>query len=58
MSWNFIRKMVSGKRVRYIADGFDLDLTYITDRIIACSYPASGIESTYRNKIGDVTLRP
>jgi len=54
MSFNFIRKIVSGKRKRYTEDGFDLDLTYITKRIIASSYPASGFESTYRNKIGDV----
>ena len=46
--------MVSGKRNRYTKNGYNLDLTYITDRVIACSYPASGIEATYRNKIGDV----
>ncbi|MDR3549528.1 MAG: hypothetical protein P4M11_14890 [Candidatus Pacebacteria bacterium] len=55
MSLNFLRKMVSGKRNRYKEDGFDLDLTYITPRIIASSYPASGIEATYRNKVTDVS---
>jgi len=54
MSFNFIRTMVSGKRNRYTQDGFNLDLTYITPRIIAASYPASGIECTFRNKMTDV----
>ncbi|KAH3732645.1 phosphatidylinositol-3,4,5-trisphosphate 3-phosphatase [Pelomyxa schiedti] len=32
----------------------NLDLSYITERIIAMSYPADGMESTYRNCIDDV----
>eukprot|EP01065_Artemidia_motanka_P007898 TRINITY_DN13956_c0_g5_i1.p1 TRINITY_DN13956_c0_g5~~TRINITY_DN13956_c0_g5_i1.p1 ORF type:complete len:587 (+),score=130.64 TRINITY_DN13956_c0_g5_i1:75-1835(+) len=48
------RKMVSADRRRFREDGFDLDLTYITDKIIAMSWPSSGAESFYRNPIGQV----
>lgn len=51
---NFLRELVSQKKNRYIDDKFNLDLTYITPRIIAMSYPADGLESMYRNKIRDV----
>jgi len=46
----FIKKKVSGTRRRYIADGYDIDLTYICEnRIIVMSFPASGKEAYYRN---------
>ena len=51
---NSIREMVSGKKKRLREGKFNLDLTYIFHRIIAMAYPASGIESTYRNHIDDV----
>ena len=43
------RKAVSGKKRRYIKNGFDLDLVYLTDRIIVHGFPAVGIEHIYRN---------
>ncbi|XP_062546286.1 putative uncharacterized protein DDB_G0282133 isoform X2 [Armigeres subalbatus] len=51
---NPLRNLVSKRRIRYTKDGFDLDLTYINDRIIAMGYPAEHMESIYRNKIEDV----
>ena len=51
---NWLRKKVSGKRNRHKCDKFELDITYITERILAMSFPASGFESMYRNNIADV----
>jgi len=52
MDW--LRKIVSGKRRRFNDDNYDLDITYITPRVIAMSFPASGVEQMYRNSISDV----
>ena len=52
---NYLRKLVSGKRRRLQNTNYDLDMTYITSRVIAMSFPASGtLESTYRNPIQNV----
>uniref|UniRef100_A0A8C9DS80 Phosphatidylinositol-3,4,5-trisphosphate 3-phosphatase n=1 Tax=Prolemur simus TaxID=1328070 RepID=A0A8C9DS80_PROSS len=48
------RRMVSGNKRRYTHGGFDLDLTYVTERIIAMSFPSSGKQSLYRNPITEV----
>ena len=47
----WIRTAVSQNKRRYVRNGFDLDLTYITDRVIAMSAPALGGYSAYRNDI-------
>lgn len=51
--WN-IRSMVSKKKKRFTEDGFDLDLSYITPRIIAMGFPSSGVEGIYRNPLPEV----
>ena len=52
---NFVSKWVSGDKKRYISEDYNLDLSYITPRIVAMAFPASGFESVYRNKIEDVS---
>lgn len=54
MDW--LRKIVSGKRRRYTDDSYNLDVTYITDRVLAMSFPASGLETMYRNNMADVRI--
>ena len=49
MDW--LRKIVSGKRRRFENDKYNLDITYITPKVLAMSFPASGFEQIYRNKI-------
>jgi hypothetical protein len=52
---DYIRRKVSGNRRRYTENGYSLDLTYITSRVMAMSYPSSGIEGKYRNPIETVS---
>ncbi|KAH3746139.1 protein tyrosine phosphatase [Pelomyxa schiedti] len=51
---NPLRSAVSKKKRRYVANGFDLDLSYITPRIIAMGYPATGFEAALRNPYTEV----
>ena len=50
-----IRKLVSGSKRRYKDDRYDLDLTYITPRVIAMALPGEGVHTLYRNSISDVS---
>ena len=51
-----IRNKVSGNRRRFKDDRYDLDLSYITETIIAMSFPASKVvERMYRNDINTVS---
>ncbi|GAA5900106.1 hypothetical protein JCM6882_002614 [Rhodosporidiobolus microsporus] len=49
-----VRRLVSGKKARFVQDGFDLDLVRLTDRMIIMGYPADGLAALYRNKRSDV----
>ena len=42
------RSLVSQNKRRLTIDGADLDLTYVSERIIAMSYPSTGFEALYR----------
>lgn len=48
---NYLREKVSGKKNRLKEGNFNLDLTYITQRLIAMSIPGEGFEGIYRNPI-------
>ena len=50
----YLKSLVSKAKTRFCYDGFDLDLTYITLRIIAMGLPSTSIEGIYRNNMEDV----
>lgn len=51
---DFLRQLVSKQKIRFKDNKYNLDLTYITPRIIAMGFPASGMEGLYRNRMQDV----
>ena len=53
-SQSFLKSLVSQDKNRFCFDGFDLDLTYITPRIIAMGLPSTSLEALYRNNMTDV----
>ena len=44
-----MRSLVSKKKRRFREDGYDLDLTYVTPRLVAMGFPAAEREAMYRN---------
>jgi len=50
-----LRHLVSKQKRRFTKDGFDLDLAYITERIIAMGFPSEQIEGVYRNPMSEVS---
>ena len=51
---NIVKALVSKKKNRFCYDGYDLDLTYITTRIIAMGFPSTSIEGLFRNPMEEV----
>ena len=51
---NIMKRLVSKQKRRYQDENFDLDMSYITDRVIAMGYPSIGCETVYRNSLVDV----
>lgn len=51
---SYVRKKVSQQKRRFTEGGFDLDLCYITDNLIAMGFPSQGMEGMYRNPIDHV----
>lgn len=52
---DYIRSIVSGKKKRHKENGYNLDLSYITPRIIAMSIPGEGLTKFYRNSLDIVS---
>ncbi|OIT37490.1 phosphatidylinositol 3,4,5-trisphosphate 3-phosphatase and protein-tyrosine-phosphatase pten1 [Nicotiana attenuata] len=50
----YIRNLVSKQRRRMLVGGYDLDMTYISDRILAMSFPAEHVRAMFRNPLWQV----
>ena len=51
---NFFKRLVSKNKIRFQNREFDLDLSYITERVIAMGFPSYTCEKFYRNDINDI----
>jgi protein-tyrosine phosphatase len=49
-----LKRLVSKKKRRFENENFDLDMTYVSKRVIAMGYPATGLEKLYRNSVDEV----
>ena len=53
---NIFKRLVSKKKRRLQTEYFDLDMAYITERVIGMGFPAKGAETLYRNSLEDLKL--
>ena len=51
---NIFKRLVSKKKRRIQTPLYDLDMAYITERIIGMGFPATGCETLYRNSLTDL----
>ena len=51
---NILKRLVSKQKRRLQNEKFDLDMSYITERVIAMGFPSVGCETVYRNSLTDV----
>ena len=51
---NFFKRLVSKQKRRFQDSNFDLDMSYITDKVIAMGFPSTGMEVMYRNSLSDI----
>ena len=51
---NFLKRLVSKKKRRLQTEYYDLDMAYITERVIGMGFPAIGAETLYRNSRDDL----
>jgi protein-tyrosine phosphatase len=51
---NILKRLVSKQKRRLQDEKFDLDMSYITRRVIAMGFPSIGCETIYRNSLKDV----
>eukprot|EP00931_Biecheleriopsis_adriatica_P056725 TRINITY_DN33633_c0_g1_i1.p1 TRINITY_DN33633_c0_g1~~TRINITY_DN33633_c0_g1_i1.p1 ORF type:complete len:528 (-),score=57.15 TRINITY_DN33633_c0_g1_i1:158-1741(-) len=50
----WLRRKVAGGRHRFDQHGFDLDLAYVTSRVIAMGFPSHGFATCWRNPHSEV----
>ena len=51
---NLFKRLVSKKKRRLQTEYYDLDMSYITERVIGMGFPATGCETIYRNTLEDI----
>ncbi|PWN23520.1 hypothetical protein BCV69DRAFT_309414 [Microstroma glucosiphilum] len=49
-----LKRLVSGGQARFVQDGVDLDLVYITDRLLIMAFPSTGVPTVWRNNRHEV----